>query len=96
MDTQYFPLFCRANSKELQKESNELLIELGNYFKEYLQEKFADKMDILEPIWDINPIKVIMQQGNPLRINGYHPALLIHFSDFIEKMKSEILSNPCA
>lgn len=89
MDTQYFPHFCRANFKELQNEPNEMLIELGEHFKEYLQKKFEDKMDKLESIWDISPIKVIMQQGHPLKMNGYHPALLLHFSDFITKMNSE-------
>jgi hypothetical protein len=84
MDVKYFPNFCRANFKGLQNESNELLIELGDHFKEYLQEKFADKMEKLEPIWDINPINVIMEQGHPIKINGYHPALLLHFIEFLD------------
>jgi hypothetical protein len=34
-------------------------------------------------------MKVIMNQGHPLKINGYHPALLIHFSEFIEEQKNK-------
>ena len=89
MNTQYFPHFCRANFPETQNESNELLIEMGNHFKEYLEDKFKDNMDKLEPIWNIDPMKVIMQMGHPFKTNGYHPALLIHFSQFVEKIKKE-------
>ena len=85
MDTQYFPHFCRANYKEIGNEPNEDLIELGNFFKNHLKAKFADKMDKLEPIWDISPKTVINQIGNPLKINGYHPALLLLFDNFISK-----------
>ncbi len=94
MDTQYFPHFIRANYPLLKDETNELLIELGDEFKKYLEEKFANDMDKLKPIWDIEPKTVIMNQVNrsPFKINGYHPALLIHFSDFVTKMKNEAVS----
>jgi len=89
MNVKYFPYFCRANYPEIRGESDELLIELGEHFKKYLEDKFKDNLDKLEPIWDIDLMKIIMNQGHPLKINGYHPALLIHFSEFIEKQKNE-------
>jgi hypothetical protein len=94
MDTQHFPHFIRANYPVLKNETNELLIELGDEFKKYLEEKFANDMDKLKPIWDIEPKTVIMNQvkRSPFTMNGYHPALLIHFSDFVTKMKNEAVS----
>ena len=89
MNTEFFPHFCRVNFPEISNESNELLIELGNHFKSYLEEKFKDNMDKLDSIWNIDMLNVIMQQGHPLRINGYHPALLIHFQQFVEKVKKD-------
>lgn len=89
MNTEHFPYFCRANFSYLRNEPNDILIELGEHFKLYLEDIFVNSMDKLEPIWCINPTKVILQLGNPMRENGYHPALLLHFSNFIEKMKLE-------
>jgi len=91
MNTQHFPHFIRANYPDLKNETNELLTELGGEFKKYLEERFADKMDKLEPIWDIEPKTIIMKQvcKDPFTMNGYHPALLIHFSDFVTKMRLE-------
>ena len=91
MNTQYFPNFIRANYPSVAEESNESLIEIGDLFKEYLQERFCDKMDKLQPIWDIDPKTVVMNQmsGNILFIKGYHSALFIHFEQFVEKTKKE-------
>ena len=93
MNTQYFPHFIRTHYPVLRSETNELLIELGNEFKKYLQEKFEGKMDRLEPVWDIEPKKIIMNQVNkvPFTIEGYHPAFIIHFGEFMEKMRNEAL-----
>ena len=91
MNTEYFPHFVRLNYPSIGNETNELLIELGSEFKKYLEETFKDNKEKLEPIWDIEPKKVIMNQINksPFTINGYHPALIIHFEKFVEKVKEE-------
>ncbi len=91
MNIEHFPHFMRANFPMVANESNEDLMEVGTEFKKYLLEKFADKMDKLEPIWDIEPKTVIMSQvrKEPFKVNGYHPALFIHFNNFIEKSKLE-------
>ncbi len=91
MNTQYFPHFIRANYPVLKDETNELLIELGEAFKEYLTAEFKDKMDKLEPIWNIDARTIVMNQVNqtPFLIKGYHPALILHFEEFFKKMKRE-------
>lgn len=90
MNTQYFPHFVKLNYKSLKDIDNMLLIELGNEFKTYLKEKFVDKMDKLEPIWNIEPKTIIMNQvnKNPFTVNGYHPALILLFDEFITVMKN--------
>jgi hypothetical protein len=71
--------------------SNEELAEVGKGFKEYLEEVFKGKEDKLEPIWNIDPQRIIPAQVNrePFRMNGYHPALLIHFSHFVKSFTGE-------
>ncbi len=91
MNTQYFPHFIRANYPVLTNEPNELLIELGEAFKQYMSELFEGKMDNLEPIWNIDSRTIVMNKVNqiPFLVNGYHPALIIHFEQFFTKMKKE-------
>ncbi len=86
MNIEYFPHFMRANYPMVANESNDMLIEVGTEFKKYLQEKFSDKMDKLEPIWDIDPKTIVMNQvnNNPFYMNGYHPAIFILFNEFIK------------
>jgi len=89
MDLQYFPHFIRKNFPDAPG-TNEQLIEIGKEFKAYLLETFKGKEDKLEAIWDISPMKVIMNSYHPFKVNGYEPALLIHWDLFIQKMKKEI------
>jgi hypothetical protein len=91
MDTQYFPHFIRSNYKALDNEPNELLIELGDEFKKYLEDKFKNNIEKLNDIWNIDPKHIIMMQVNkaPFRINGYHPVLILHFEEFFKKGAEE-------
>lgn len=91
MDTQYFPHFIRYNYKALDNEPNELLIELGDEFKKYLEDKFKNNIEKLNDIWNIDPKHIIMMQVNkaPFRVNGYHPALILHFEEFFKKGAEE-------
>lgn len=93
MNTEYFPHFVKVNYPHVKHESNDSLVELGDVFKTYLKNKFAGKMDKLIPIWDIDPKTVVMNQINkePFTVNGYHPALILHFTDFVNEMKKEAL-----
>lgn len=91
MDLNYFPHFIRRNYPDLARESNEVLIAFGEEFKKYLEEVFKDKMDKLEPIWDISPNSVVKKsmERDMLYMNGYHCALIIHVGEFADKMKKE-------
>lgn len=89
MDLTYFPHFFRKNFPNIPI-SNEDCISIGKDFKAYLLETFKGKEDKLEEIWDISPMKVIMNGDHPLKTNGYEPALVLHFTLFVEQMKKEI------
>jgi len=89
MDLNYFPHFIRKNFPEVPG-TNEQFIEIGKEFKAYLLETYKGKEDKLEKVWDISPMNVIKNDGAPFRVNGYEPALLVHWSLFIEKMQKEI------
>ena len=90
MDIQYFPHFIRKNLPGI-KGTNEEFIKIGEEFKTYLLEKFQGKEDKLEKIWDISPATVIMNQmNNPFHVNGYHAALILHFTQYIEEARKQI------
>ena len=88
MNLQYFPQFFRINYPKVEA-SNEEISEIGIEFKKYLEKTFEGSMEKLEPIWGINPHDVITNMGHPFRTNGYHPELIIHFGQFVNKMKNE-------
>ena len=87
MNLQYFPHFIRKNFPAAADFDNETITEVGKQFKAYLKDTFSDKMDRLELIWNIDPMNVILNENNLMTHKGYHPALLLHFSEFIDKMK---------
>jgi hypothetical protein len=89
MDVQYFPHFIRKNFPEAPG-TNEQLIEIGKEFKAYLEETFKGKEDKLVEIWNISPMKVIMNSEHPLKVNGYDPVFVFHFTEFVEKIKKEL------
>jgi hypothetical protein len=67
-------------------------MELGDEFKAYIAEKIKDP-EKLEEIWDISPITVLKRDGRPPFTYGYHPAMIIHFTNFISEMEQEIQNN---
>ena len=90
MNVVHFPVFVRLHYPKLRTQSNSTLIQLGEEFKKYLEEVFKGKLKKLEPIWDIDPKTVVWKQmTDPFSIKGYHPALMLHWCDFIDKMKKE-------
>lgn len=94
MDLQYFPHFFRKNLPDIDVD-NETLMEVGADFKKYLQDVFKDNPEKLEPIWNIDAKAVIMNEVNktPFLVNGYHAALVLHFTMFMEKMKKEAIES---
>ena len=86
MNLEYFPQFFRYNYPDVDAD-NESIVEIGVAFKKYLEDKFKDSMDKLEGISDIDPRTVIENQMSPtaFSVNGYHPALVIHFGNFVKE-----------
>ena len=89
MKTEFFPNFLRAQYPHVDIENKEA-IEIGEKFKQYLKEKFKGEEEKLNTIWNISPIKIIINMNHPLKMKGYEPAFIYHFTEFIEKEKSNL------
>ncbi len=87
MNLEYFPNFMRMNFPKCRDESNDTLNEIGEEFKKYLQEVFVADMQKLDDIWNIDLKNVIKNINHPFFVRGYHPALIIHFDNFVKKNK---------
>lgn len=83
MKTEFFPAFLKINYPEFEIE-NEDAIQIGNEFFKYLFEKFNGDESKLETICDIEPLKAILNREHPFKVNGYDPALVYHFSEFVK------------
>lgn len=84
MNTKHFPIFIKLNYPQIVI-SDEEAISVAEMFKKYLLDKFKDDKAKLEPIWDIEPMNAIMRSNHPLFTNGYHPAFILHFHEFIKQ-----------
>lgn len=89
MDTKHFFMFLRINFPTIEITQEDAL-EIGEDFKKYLQEVYKGKEDKMEAIWDINPVKAIINKDHPLMTNGYNSALVFHFCNYVEKTKKEL------
>jgi len=83
MNLEHFPMFIRTFYPQLSDISLEEVQGIGEAFKTYLEDMFKDKMDKLEDFWNIDPLYVVMNMEHPTMMNGYHPALVYHFSEFV-------------
>ena len=84
MDTKYFFHFMRINLPEVPV-TEEQALEIGEDFKKFLQNRFKGKEDRLEKMWDINPIKAAMNFDHPLMVNGYDPAFVLLFGEYVKE-----------
>lgn len=83
-----FRYFVRKNYEEASKDLGvEEIDELGVEFHSHLRDKLDD--DAWETIVPNNSMDLIMKIGHPFKINGFHPAYVLHFSEWIEKMSQE-------
>ena len=81
MSSSLFRFFIRKNYKELEL-SNEDIDSIGIDFMEYLNTNLSN--EILERIMPKSEIDVIMNTDNLLLESGFHPALVIHFMNFVK------------
>jgi hypothetical protein len=85
MDLKIFRFFIRKNYSEFSETlqlTNYDLDELGKSFNEYLEKL---PIELVEKITPKNEIEVIMNIDHPLKMNGFHPALLLHFNEYINE-----------
>ena len=86
-----FRFFSKAIYSEI-KMSNEEIDSIGEMFYEYLRglnltEK--QRTNILPK--DI--LDVLVNSTHPFRTNGFPPAYIIHFNNYVEIQKNKILNN---
>ena len=90
MPSTCFRFFVRKNypSVEISNEDlDELCIEFNNYL-----DALNLAPELIKKIAPKNEMEVIMAMDSPLKQNGFHPAMLLHFGQFIAKMQADATS----
>lgn len=85
-----FRYFLRKNYKEIEM-TNEECDGLGEDFYKYLRAlnlTEEQKKNILPK----NTFDVILNADHPLRTNGFPPAYVLHFAEYVEKEKQKALA----
>lgn len=85
-----FRYFLRKNYKEVEI-TNEECDSLGEDFYKYLRGlnlTEEQKRNILPK----NTFDVILNTDHPLRTNGFPPAYVLHFAEYVEKEKQKALA----
>jgi len=84
-----FRYFFRKTFKDVEV-SNEDCDEIGEEFYKYLR-----GLDLTESqmknILPKNTFDVILNADHPLRTNGFEPAYILHFTQFIEQQKQKAI-----
>ena len=90
MPSTLFRYFVRKNYPTVEI-SNEDLDEVCTGFNEYLKDlNLSDETK--SKIIPKNEMEVILNSDHPLKQNGFHSALLLHFDQFIAKMQASATS----
>lgn len=79
-----FRIFLRINFRDIKitdDESDAINIE----FSKYLQDKCNEKQ--LKNFVPESEVSVMLQVQHPLMMNGFNPAFMFHFTEFIDKQK---------
>lgn len=90
MPSTCFRFFVRKNYPSVDI-SNEDLDELCVEFNNYLDALNLGP-ELIKKISPKNEMEVILQMDNPLKQNGFHPVMLLHFDQFIAKMQASATS----
>ena len=94
MPSSCFRFFVRKNYPSVDI-SNEDLDELCVEFNNYL-DALNLAPEVIQKIAPKNEMEVIMEMDSPLKQNGFHPAMLLHFDQFIAKMQAIAISQGLA
>lgn len=86
MQKELFRYFLRKNYKNIDL-TNEECDEIGEAFEHYLNQKCTPQQ--LKNFVPESPMEVIMNEDSPLKQNGFHPAFVLHFMDFVELQKEK-------
>lgn len=90
MPSTCFRFFVRKNYPSVEI-SNEYLDELCVEFNAYL-DSLNLTPELIKKISPKNEMEIVMNMDNPLKQNGFHPAMLLHFDQFIAKMQASATS----
>jgi len=81
-----FRYFIRKTWPEAGKElSNEAIDSLGIEFEKYLNENVPKEKQL--NFVPKSPAEVIMDSENPMKKNGFHFGYVMHFTEFMNKLK---------
>lgn len=86
MSSTLFRYFVRKNYLTVEI-TNEELDELYNGFNQYLKDLNLSE-EAKSKFIPKNEMEVILNSDHPLKHNGFHSALLLHFNQFIVKMQA--------
>jgi len=83
MITEIFRYFVRKNfSVSFEKVSNEDIDKIGIQFHKYLDDKLNEKQKSILPT---NIADILINSEHPLKQNGFDPAYVCHFIQWIEQ-----------
>ena len=83
LSIEMFQFFTRKNHPDV-KISHADLVNIYLGFGEYLEDLHLDN-NTKSKIFPQSEAEIILDMENPLKINGFHPALLLHFNEFIQQ-----------
>lgn len=79
-----FRYFIRKNFPEIGGElSNKDIDEIGVEFHKHLDGKLSEEQK--ERILPKNAMDVIINSGHPFKTNGFEPAYILHFTEWVKE-----------
>jgi len=82
-----FRFFLRINFPDVRINNNEC-DQINVDFSEYLRNKCTDKQ--LLNFIPQSQVHVMLNQQHPLMMNGFDPAFVYHFTEFVDEQKKKI------
>jgi hypothetical protein len=82
MEKETFRYFLRK-VHGLTEPTNEECDEICDSFMTYLNNKCTPKQ--LDNFMPQSVVEVVMGQGNPFKMDGFHPAFVLHFQEYVKK-----------